>query len=67
MKKKIVNRIKRLMIITGIIDVVILAFFMFLSFNYWQLNLIIYLLVCFVIIFSWIIVNIIGIKIILRD
>lgn len=67
MKKKIVNKIKRLMIITGIIAIVILAFFMFLSSSYWQLNLIIYLLVCFVIIFSWIIVNIIGIKIILRD
>ena len=59
------KKVKLYMIITGIICGVMLVTFMILNHYIFDLNLLISLGCCFVIILLWILLNYIGIKIIL--
>lgn len=66
MKSKEIKNIKLLMIASGGLSAVILIILIIMSNYYWKLDLIWHLLMCFSVIMIWILINIIGIKIILR-
>lgn len=66
MKSKEAKNIKLLMIASGGLSAVILIILIIMSNYYWKLDLIWHLLMCFSVIMIWILINIIGIKIILR-
>ncbi len=66
MKNNMSKQVKLLMIISGVLSGIGLIILMIISLNYWKLDLIWHLLMCFSVVAVWIIINIIGIKIILK-